>query len=248
MNRYTASLAIVTMFIFTSFSLRAEPPSFGLGISASDSPYKGYGTQYDPLPHIDYDNGKFFIDDTSVGAYLYNHHQQELSIGFNYLSSEFEPSNSDDRRLKKLNKRHSTLASELLYEITTLIGVFSTGLSVDLLNQSHSVLIDTNYTFPIFYKNWTFIQTGGINWANTQHNNYYYGVSHREANRSGLAYHHAKSTLSPYLSFTANYHLTGHINTFAGVRIDKLTGDVKNSPMIANSTIPNLYAGINYQF
>lgn len=246
---YIVSITLMTSSLFcVSHSVQADPSSLGLGINVSDSPYKGYGTTYDPLPHIDYDNGNFFIDDTSLGAYVYNSHNQELSIGLSYLADEFNPKDSDNRQLKQLNKRHSTLVAQLLYSLTTPIGVWSASLSGDVLNESNSILVDINYMFPIFYNKFTFVQTIGINWADGNHNNYYFGVSHRESARSGLPYHHAKSSFTPYISMTASYAITSHANSFIGFRIDQLTGDVKKSPMVANSTVPNVYAGINYQF
>lgn len=249
MKKYIVStiIPIVALFL-VSFSSLADPTSLGFGANISDSPYKGYGASYDPLPHIDYDNGDFFIDDTSFGSYLYNNNDQELSMGLAYLANEFNPKASSNKQLKQLNKRHATLVAQLLYSATTPIGLFSASLSGDVLNESNSMLIDVNYSVPIFANLWTFVETFGMNWANSQHNDYYYGISHSESMHSNLAPYHAKSSITPYMAITANYALTNKINTYIGVRVDKLMDDVKHSPMIANSTVPNFYGGIYYQF
>ena len=248
MNRYTASLAIVTMFIFTSFSLRAEPPSFGLGVSASDSPYKGYGTQYDPLPHIDYDNGLFFIDDLSAGIYAYNTNNQSLSIGARYLSNEFKPHDSDNHQLRILDSRHSTLLAEIEYSIDTNFGSFSSSIGVDVLNESNSLLANTDYSIPYMQGSLIIVPTIGINWANSKHNDYYYGISHKESSRSKLHYFNADSSFTPYAEIGMQYSLTDDISTFGSLHIDKLTGDAADSPMVDNSTVTSIYMGISYKF
>lgn len=223
-----------------------EPTSLGIGIGWTDSPYRGYSSNYYRIPHIDYDNGLFFIDDLSTGIYLYNEHNQSVSIGVRYLSNEFNPHDSDNHRLKQLDKRHTTLLTEIEYSLDTNWGSFSSSISADVLDQSNSVLMNADYSLPFMEGNLIIVPTIGINWANKKHNNYYYGISHKESMRSGLRYHNADSSFTPYAELSAQYKLTDHIATFAGIHVDKLTGDAADSPMVDNSTIAYIYMGISY--
>ncbi|RKS86036.1 outer membrane scaffolding protein for murein synthesis (MipA/OmpV family) [Orbus hercynius] len=249
MNKHLISLsAITTSLIIASFSAQATPISVGLGASWTDSPYKGYGAVYYPLPHIVFENEVFFINNFTAGAYLYNDNNQKISLGLSYLPLQFKPSDSDNHQMKQLDKRHSTVVAEARYSIATQYGNFATGIGADILNESNSVLIGASYSYPISGDRWVIEPKVGFLWANDKHNDYYYGVSHSEATRSGLAYHDAKSSFTPYVSLIGSYTLTQSFSTYVGVRVDKLTGDAKNSPMIANSTIPSVFAGINYSF
>ena len=226
----------------------AQADSIGLGASWTNSPYKGYGGQFEPLPQIDIDNGKFFIDDLSIGAYLYKTDNQEVTVDISYLPVQFKPKDTDNQQLKKLDKRHPTAIAELGYSITTAIGNISTTIGGDILNNSNSVLLDARYNLAFSGDKWVVLPSLGLGWANSHHNHYYYGISPQEANRSDLPVHHAKSSFTPYASLTGSYKMTKQINGFAGMRIDKLTGDVKNSPMIEHSVVPSIFAGLNYAF
>lgn len=226
----------------------ATPTSLGIGVNWTDSPYKGYGSSFSPIPHIDYDNEVLFIDDLSAGIYTYHDEQQSISIGASYLSNEFKPHNSDNQQLKKLDKRHPTILAQIEYSATTSWGIFSSSLATDVLNNSNSILINTDYSAPIIDGHLIIVPTIGINWANNHHNNYYYGVSHKESYRSGLRYHKANNSFTPYAELNAQYPLTANIYTFGGVHVDKLTGDVADSPMIANSIVTSIYIGIAYNF
>lgn len=249
MNKKTFSL--MTMLLSWSFSFLAHAenaPSIGLGMGWSHSQYKGYGNDYYPLPNITFDNDTFFIDNFTAGAYLYHNDVHELSVALTYLPLEFKPKHSDDLQMKQLNKRHSTLLAQVEYTRSTNIGNFTASIAADVLDESNSVIINADYTTLLTFGQLFIVPEVGFNWANKKHNNYYYGISESESQRSGLAAYSAKSTFTPYISVTGYYTINQHFTTYLGARVDRLTGDVKKSPMIAHSTIPSVFAGINYTF
>ncbi|OCG60176.1 MipA/OmpV family protein [Gilliamella sp. GillExp13] len=243
----TLSILSVITLGATQIAL-ADFTSIGGGVGWSNSPYKSYSANYYPIPHIDYDNGLFFIDDLSAGIYAYNQDNQSVSIGARYLSNEFKPHDSDNHQLRLLDSRHSTLLAEIEYSIDTSWGSFSSSVGTDVLNESNSILVNTDYTVPYMQGNLIVAPTIGINWANNKHNNYYYGVSHKETSRSGLRYFNADASLTPYAEIATQYSLTQNIATFGGVHIDKLTGDAADSPMMDNSTVTSIYMGVSYSF
>ncbi|OCG11132.1 hypothetical protein A9G24_09760 [Gilliamella sp. App6-5] len=249
MKKTACALSILSIIVLgATQNALADPISLGAGMGWANSPYKGYSTNYYPIGHIDYDNGLFFIDDLSAGVYAYNEDNQSISIGARYLSNEFKPHDSDNHQLKQLNSRHSTLLAEIEYSIDTNWGSFSSSVGADVLNQSNSILVNADYTVPYMQGNLIVAPTIGINWANNKHNDYYYGVSHKESSRSKLRYFNVDDSLTPYAEIAAQYSLTQNIATFGGVHIDKLTGDAANSPMVDNSTVTSVYMGVSYHF
>ncbi|PXZ06785.1 MltA-interacting protein MipA [Gilliamella apicola] len=226
----------------------ADPTSLGIGLGWSNSPYKSYSSSYYPVPHIDYDNGSFFIDDLSAGIYAINDDSQSLSFGARYLANEFKPHDSDNHKLKQLDSRHSTVLAEIDYAINTNWGIFSGSIGADVLDKSNGILVNTGYTVPYIQGNFIVAPTIGINWANSKHNDYYYGISHKESSRSGLHYFNAESSFTPYFEINAQYFVTDNIATFGGVHIDKLTGDAADSPMVDDTTITSIYMGVSYKF
>ncbi len=226
----------------------ANSVSIGGGVGWSDFPYKRYGSDYFFVPHIDYDNGSFYIDDLSAGVYAYNEGAQSLSFGVRYLPMSFKPSDSDDRRLKQLSKRHSTVLAEVEYELNTSFGSFSSSVGADVLDESNSVLVNADYSVPFMEGDIIIVPKIGVNWANSQHNNYYFGVTHRESARSTLRYHNADSSFTPYVELSGQYALTKNISTYGGVHIDKLTGDAADSPMVDNTLVTSVVMGVSYRF
>ena len=140
----------------------AQADSIGLGASWTNSPYKGYSGQFEPLPQIDIDNGKFFIDDLSIGAYLYKTDNQEVTVDISYLPVQFKPKDTDNQQLKKLDKRHPTAIAELGYSITTAIGNISTTIGGDILNNSNSVLLDASYNLAFSGDKWVVLPSLGL--------------------------------------------------------------------------------------
>lgn len=248
-QKNTVLLSIIGLpILMSAFLTQAAPTSIGIGASWTDAPYKGYGAVYYPLPHITFDNDILFINNFTAGAYIYNEDNQKVSIGISYLPLQFRPKDTDDRQLKQLDKRRSTLLAEVKYAISTTYGSFSASIGGDILNESNSILVGASYSYRFSGDKWAIIPRIGVNWANGKNNNYYYGVTHTESARSGLSYYKAKSAFTPFVSLTGTYALTQNFATYAGFRIDQLTGDIKDSPMIANSTVPSIFAGISYSF
>ncbi|WP_167370306.1 MipA/OmpV family protein [Gilliamella mensalis] len=249
MKKTASALSILsTIVLGVSPKALADPFSIGAGVGWENSPYKSYNARYFPIPHIDYDNGRFFIDDLSAGVYVYHTDDQSISIGARYLANEFKPHNSDNHQLKQLDIRHATLLTEIEYNLVTNWGGFSSSVGADMLNKSKSILINADYTVPYIQGNLIVAPTIGINWVNSKHNDYYYGVSHKESARSGLPYFSAENSLTPYAEIAAQYSLTKNIATFGGVHIDKLTSNVTDSPMVDNNTVTSIYMGVSYNF
>ena len=235
----------VTLFSTSSF---ADGITVGFGAGWTDSPYKGTGSVYTPVPSIKYDNGLFYLDTFSAGVHLYNQDNQTISAGLSYLPLRFKRSDSDDHQMKQLNKRNSTMLANVNYKLTTQYGIFTTRFSADVLNESNSMIVDANYSYAFSSEKWRIVPAAGINWVNDKHNDYYYGISNSESARSGLAAHHAKNSLTPYVSLMGHYAITPHIGAYTGLTVHQLTGDAKNSPMVAHSTVSTVFTGLNYTF
>ncbi|GAA5113513.1 MipA/OmpV family protein [Orbus sasakiae] len=243
---------LTTLSIFSTLTISsvasASDVSLGIAGGLIDSPYKGYGAVYDAIPYVYYDDGLFYVNGLSAGAYAYNDNDQAVTLGINYLVLQFDPKKSDDEQLKQLKKRNSTLLAEVGYSLSTKWGDFATKVGADVLNESNSVIVNANYSYPIYGENWSITPKIGLNWTNSSHNNHYFGVSHKESARSELAYHDADSAITPYIELSGQYMFTENINAFVGVRIDKLTSDAANSPMIAHSTVASVFGGVAYTF
>lgn len=238
------SLGLLTTTTFT----QANTASIGIGGGAIDSPYKGYGSIKSPLPYINFDNDIIYVRSLSAGYYLLKEKEQQLTVGLYYLPFYFKPGDSDDQQLKLLNKRHATLMADVTYSLSGDWGRVFSMISADVLNETKSLLLHAGYGYPITGDSWSVTPSVGIVWANDKHNDYYYGVSRNESSRSGLKYFNAKSSVTPHVQLAGEYALTKNIGLSSGIRFDFLTGDAKDSPMIADSTVTSVFMGVHYTF
>ena len=88
----------------------------------------------------------------------------------------------------------------------------------------------------------------GLLLSNKKHNNHYYGVSKKEAIKSGIKQYNADASIHPYIGLTIGYGLTEKISVFASSRIDFLPKEIKDSPMVSRSTIGAVAVGATYTF
>lgn len=239
----------MTTALFASLPSYAVPVSIGLGIGFTDPAYKGYSANYYPIPNINFDNGEFFVDGLNIGGYVINDENQSLSLSVNYLPLSFKSRKTDNEQLKKLDNRKATVLAMIRYDYDFSWGELATSAGFDVLNESKTILLNVSYSYSkLLWDKVILAPTLGVNWLNNKHNNYYYGITEEESKRSGLPYFKAKSAFQPYVGLTGTYLVNNDWSVYLGGRIDKLTGDMHDSPMTSRSIITSAYTGVIYTF
>jgi len=212
------------------------------------SPYKSYDTTLLPLPFITYKSDMLYLKGTSAGVHLYKNDQHELSVGASYLGLSFKPGKTDDRALKHLDKRRSTLMADISYSYVSKFGLIRSRLGQDVLGQSNGMLGDLSLHIPWITDSFVLMPGIGVQWASSKHNEYYYGISRKESRRSGLRSYKPGNTFSPYLTLEAKYKLTDKWDLVAKGRVEYLTGRLQDSPMVGKSFATSIMAGVQYNF
>lgn len=226
----------------------AEGFSIGLGAAVGQYAYKGVDNDTLPYPMINYEGERFFIRGTGAGAYLLKDSRNQLSLNLFYSPLNFDPDDSNSRRMKLLDKRHSTAMAGLGYRHMADWGIVRTSLSADVLNYSNGYVADAAYLYPFDFGALTLTPGIGASWYSGNFNDYYYGISGKESRRSGLSQYDAGSSWSPYAEISANYALTQSWKTFAYARYTRLDDEVKDSPMVDKSYTTLFAAGVSYSF
>lgn len=226
-----------------------ESYSLGLGIGYQQKPYIGDKSDWIPVPHFEYQNGNLFIKGLKAGLYLYNSPMTKFDAHIRYEALSFKPSDSEGA-LRNLNRRKSTIELGVGFLHTFENQMFvSTDLNADILDRSNGVNIDAglgmihqiNDHFKVIPK------IGGI-WSSKDHNDYYYGVSRAESDRSGVAAYNPDSSFTPYIGVGTVIDATDNLHIFGGMQFKFLPSEVKNSPMTNRSTLSNFAVGVNYNF
>ncbi|MDF7679142.1 MipA/OmpV family protein [Enterobacteriaceae bacterium ESL0689] len=232
-------------------TMMAQADEFSLGAAAmvASSPYKETSAKVLPIPMLGYDGEYGYFRGLGGGIYLWNDQSQSLSIDASYMPLGFDPDDSDSHAMKRLDKRHPTLMAGASYRYKhPVLGQFRLGISGDTLNNSNGILGDISYLYPIAFGDWRLTPGVGVNWASSNHNDYYYGVSRHESARSGLARYQPGSSWTPYIEMSVNYHIDEAWRVSFLVRGIALSSEVRDSPMVNKDFTGMLMTGVSYLF
>ncbi|MDY0920540.1 MipA/OmpV family protein [Leclercia sp. CFBP8987] len=222
--------------------------SVGAGVGVINSPYKQYDRDIYPVPVITYEGDNFWFRGLGGGYYLWNDQTDKLSIMAYYDPTHFKPGDSDSYQLRQLDKRKSTMMAGVSWVHNTEYGFLRTALAGDTLDNSNGYIWDLAWLYRYTNGGLTLTPGIGVEYHSDNYNDYYYGVSHKESRRSGLNSYDADDGWNPYLELTASYKFAPDWNVYATGRYNRLSDEVKDSPMVDKSWTGLMSVGLTYSF
>ncbi|ATA26930.1 MltA-interacting protein MipA [Brenneria goodwinii] len=226
----------------------AADVSLGLGAFGSTSVYRGGDNHVYPLPVLNYESENFYFRGIGGGYYLWNDNANRLSLTAYYLPLGFKPGDSDDARMKQLDKRRGTLMAGAAYRHIADWGEIRTVLAGDTLDYSNGIIWDTAYLYRFNMGDLNIIPGIGASWFSENMNRYYYGVSSQESARSGFSRYRPGDGWSPYVELSANYQINSSWSAWATGRYIRLSDETKDSPIVDSSYSAVMSAGVSYRF
>jgi len=220
----------------------------GAGAGVINSPYKQYDRDVYPVPVVTYEGDNFWFRGLGGGYYLWNDTADKLSIMAYYDPTHFKPGDSDSNALRQLDKRRSSLMAGLSYVHNTQYGFLRTALAADTLDNSNGFIWDLAWLYRYTNGALTLTPGIGVQYSSENYNDYYYGVSKREARRSGLNSYSADDGWDPYLELTASYNFLGDWSVYGTGRYTRLSDEIKDSPMVDKSWSGLFSVGVTYKF
>jgi len=227
---------------------RAPGWSLGVGAAWAPSPYRNYDNKALPLPVVSYEGKSFYFRGTSAGYKLFSTRTDELSILVSPFANRFRHQDTDDARLRQLSNRDISGMAGVAWRHTAEWGVISTSAQKEFTGHGGGTLLDAGYSYPLRKGAVTFIPTVGVARSNSALNDYYYGVSGREALRSGLSAYHADSGTAPYVNLMAIYRLSPSWVASGGMRYTILPDAVTDSPMVSADHTRSFFVSLSHVF
>jgi len=242
-------LALGVLVATAASTVHAEGKmSLGAGVGVINSPYKQYDRDVYLVPVITYEGDNFWFRGLGGGYYLWNDEADKLSVMAYFDPMHFKPGDSDSRALRQLDKRKSTMMAGLSYVHNTQYGFLRTSIAGDTLDNSNGFIWDLAWLYRYTNGGLTLTPGIGVDYSSENYNDYYYGVSHKESNRSGLKSYDADDGWSPYLELTASYKFASDWNVYATTRYSRVSDEVKDSPMVDKSWSGLFSTGVTYSF
>ncbi|WP_459694494.1 MipA/OmpV family protein, partial [Achromobacter xylosoxidans] len=148
----------------------------------------------------------------------------------------------------QLDKSKSTMRAGHSYVHNTEHGFLRTGLASNTLDNRNGFIWDLASLYR--YTTGRITRTPGIGaqYNSENYNDYYYGVSKNESRRSGLKSYSADDGWDPYLELTASYNFLGGWSVYGTGRYERLSDEVKDSPMVDKSWAGIFSVGVSYKF
>ncbi|MFC0226950.1 MipA/OmpV family protein [Serratia aquatilis] len=222
--------------------------SVGAGVLAEKLPYHQYKTQFIPLPIVTYQGEQFFINSQGIGLNMLNTEKHNLHLAVNYSPLNFNPSESDDPAMKQLDKRRATAMAGIGYQYHADWGTLSGEVATDILGYSKGSIVDVGYQYSFQFNKLQLIPSVGMRWQSRSFNDYYFGVSQQESQRSKLREYQANSGVSSYLSLASHYAVNDNWQLFLLGRYEQMSDAVKDSPMTARDYNVLVATGVVYRF
>lgn len=244
-KKYLLMMIVSTLGWNFSFS---ETLKLGLYGEVEKLPYKGVDSDFTVLPMVYYESRYFYIDGLEAGFYFLNDDVHQLSLGLGYEQVGLKPSDSSNQQIKQLNRRKDSLMANIDYTYISDWGAISAEFKFDTLGRNKGVALDLGYLAMVQTGDFTFVPNIGVVWYSEKYNDYYYGVSQAESQRSGLAHYKSKQGINSYVELNILYQVAPNWEMFATGRYEHLSKEVKNSPVVDQKESTNLKLGVMYQF
>ena len=224
--------------------------SAGGGAVLITSPYKDHDNTLVPFPMIHLEAKHVYIRGYSAGVFLWtdDNDMNELSIGLRIGENSFDADNTDDRQVSRLNDRDRTLDAYVQYILRTKIGNIGARISHDTLDNANGFTADAFYRYPINIGAFTVTPGAGVKWESEERTDSYYGISGSESRRSGLSAYNPNDAISPFLTLDARYTINDRLHVFAGAKVEFLSDEIEDSPMVDENKIILSTVGVTYSF
>ena len=220
--------------------------SLGVNAQYVKTPYDA-DDQLNILPGIFYDNNKIYARGNTAGAYIINDGTTQLDAFAQLTGTSFDPDDANGA-LKGLDERKSTAVAGLSYLYRTPIGGLRAQVATDVLGRSDGSIARLTYLAKYSTDKLTVYPSVGVEWHNEDFNDYYYGISEREAAKTGLATYKPGSSVNPYVSVSGTYDFNDRWAGFASQTIDYLSDKQYDSPMIDSRVDSRTTVGLLYKF
>ena len=240
--------SMIGLCILASNNASADGLSASTFIGFGETPYKNTSSDNTPLPFIQYDSDNWYIKGTNIGAYLTKSREHQLSIFAGYSPFKFDPQDSNDIQMRRLDDRYTTGILGVDYTHYSRSGIVSAKLTHDFLDVYNGLNADLSYGLMFPLNNIRIMPKAGITWSSSDFNDYYFGISSAEANRSGLDAYDADASITPYLSVTTIVTLSERVSLMLNADARFLPSEVTDSPMVDKDTIYGGSVGLSYTF
>lgn len=252
-----AALSLGSLTVLATVSAHAEQlpvdpdARLTLGINAIYSmPAYDVDNSVLVLPQAFYDNNRWYLEGGEAGGYLYKDEDDQVRLGVIYEGQSFDPDDAD-APLDSLDEREWSVMALASYMRITPYGGLKARAETDLLDRNNGTKVTFSHLSKFTHNDFTFYPEFGVQWFDDNYNDYYYGISNDEVERSDsteLEAYDSDSGFSPFARVTASYRVNDHWSVFGYQKFEYLADEQSDSPMVDENWESVSRIGVNYKF
>jgi outer membrane protein len=244
------AMFLMPLLCATGIAQSAEPNanpslSIGPGVVITGKPYAGMNTTVYPVPLMTFTSGRFYISGATAGYQLLDDQGWTFDAIGKWRFDGYDADDSDE--LAGMHNRHMTI--DVGGELTAFgdWGVLKAGLVTDALSQHDGQEMRITYAKPFDIEKLNISPSVGFSWLSSNLADYYYGVRVDEALAGRPAYNPGDA-VNWFAGLGANYHLDDNWTLLADITCYWLDSKIHDSPIVSDSYMISITAGVMYRF
>ena len=248
MKQVVGGVLMATALVVTSAQASDDEwdVALGIGVGASQSPYKGVGTETDVLPLLMIEKGNFSLSGPKASYDLYSSDVGYFSVLAAYRGEGFDASDSSD--LTGMADRDGAFEMGLGAGMYTSVGEFSIEFLSDVSSEHDGYEVELGWenSFPLSDR-CMLSPNASISYRSDDLNNHYYGVRASEATATRAAYT-ADAGMVGSLGVDAIWMIDEQQSLMMGVGIEFYGDEIKDSSIVDRDNSVGGHVAYVYRF
>ncbi len=225
---------------------KKETLSIGAGLYLQTQPYKDVNTLKLPSPVIFFDNSLLYIRWTRVGLYFLGEKQDNYAWAFSFTAMPRTYGYTSDD-IVSMKERESSWEGGLSFSGKIDNSYMEIMLLTDILDREKSFVIKTDIGYDFKIDKFSFYPSINLTYQSKEFINYYYGVTQQEKTTFRDIYL-PDGGLQIGIQTFINYPFTDTLATLINLKIDRLSDEAIDSPIVNEKYIYSGLLSLMYSF
>ena len=185
-------------------------------------------------------------EEQHLGSFIYEGDNWGTSIVIG-LDSFGDSDRGDSDQLSDMEALDDVVTRSLIAFYEGSWGKLELTVSSDVSSKHDGTVASLGYAYTIEYQDWRFIPSVKTTWFSKDVSGYYYGVNQNDAT-VGRAFYQPNTGVNYGIEFGAEYHIERNQLLMFSAEMDFLSKEIKDSPIIEESTMIEGTLGYMYLF
>lgn len=246
--KYLLMIALMLGALYAQES--KQKVSLGLGAYYQSQPYKDTDAIIVPSPVVFFDNSLFYVRWSQVGVYFLGDKQEDYAWGFSLTAQPrtYGYKASDSTYLTGMDTRKNTIEGGLAFSAKYKKSYLEMMLLTDILDRYDSWIVKTELGYEYTLGDFTFYPSLILIYQSQKFVDYYYGVKESEVVSSGYSAYHPNAGFLLGAQTYVNYPISEDFSALLNLRVDKISNDAADSPLVNQDYIYSGLVSLIYTF